>query len=198
MVGTVVEPIVIKVDQIEQPRQPFHRALSREFVAEVLTDAPRYEARSGGDVRANLTRVGTGVLLEAEVAIPLSSDCRRCLRSVDTDLEVAFTLNMVARTGGPDRGEDADAEDAGQGDQAASHEEDEADEEPFDGEKFDLAPLIREQILLELPPIEPLCDEECRGLCVECGQVLDEGDCGHAQKQADPRWAALKNIKLER
>ena len=58
---------------------------------------------------------------------------------------------------------------------------------------IDLAPLLREYALLEIP-IKPLHDPECKGLCIECGQDLNIEDCGHSQDQADSPFADLKKL----
>lgn len=40
----------------------------------------------------------------------------------------------------------------------------------------DLDPDIREELILDYP-INPLCKEDCRGLCPKCGKNLNEGNC---------------------
>ena len=59
--------------------------------------------------------------------------------------------------------------------------------------QIDLAPILREYALLEVP-IKPLHDPECKGLCVECGQDLNLEDCGHNQDVDDSPFAALKKL----
>src|SRR5262249_23284973 len=80
---------------------------------------------------------------------------------------------------------------------AASFDLETVDEEPYSGKTIDLAPALREQILLAAPP-SPLCDEACKGLCPVCGKDLNPGDCGGEKTALDPRWAALKSIQLEK
>ena len=58
---------------------------------------------------------------------------------------------------------------------------------------IDLAELIREYGLLEIP-ISPLCKPDCRGLCLECGQNLNEKDCGHRPAREDSPFAQLKDL----
>ena len=62
----------------------------------------------------------------------------------------------------------------------------------FDGDTgfIDLAPLVRDLSLLEIP-INPICRSNCQGLCMECGQNLNEGECGCETDDIDPRLAAL-------
>jgi len=62
-----------------------------------------------------------------------------------------------------------------------------------DDAQLDLAPLIREYALLEIP-INPLHDPECKGLCIECGQDLNIKDCGHSQDRDDSPFAELKKL----
>jgi uncharacterized protein len=62
-----------------------------------------------------------------------------------------------------------------------------------DDAHIDLAPLIREYALLEIP-IKPLHDPNCKGLCIECGQDLNITDCGHSQDRDDSPFAELKKL----
>lgn len=57
---------------------------------------------------------------------------------------------------------------------------------------IDLQPLVREFALLEFP-IKPLCKSDCKGLCVVCGENLNERDCGHRPENDSP-FAALKQL----
>ena len=62
-----------------------------------------------------------------------------------------------------------------------------------DDAQLDLAPLIREYAILEIP-IKPLHDLECKGLCIECGQDLNLKDCGHSQDSGDLPFARIKDL----
>ncbi|MFN7210762.1 MAG: YceD family protein [Aggregatilineales bacterium] len=59
---------------------------------------------------------------------------------------------------------------------------------------LDLAPLLRQEIILETPTT-PLCKPDCLGLCPECGQNLNEGTCSCQREVIDPRLAALKALR---
>lgn len=58
---------------------------------------------------------------------------------------------------------------------------------------IDLAPLLREYALLEIP-INPLHDANCRGLCPDCGQDLNVRDCGHRPDLSDSPFARIKDL----
>lgn len=63
-----------------------------------------------------------------------------------------------------------------------------------DGPEFDTRPLLIEQIQLNVP-MRPLCSEDCRGLCPQCGAELAEGACDCKDETVDPRWAALSSLR---
>ena len=58
-------------------------------------------------------------------------------------------------------------------------------------EKLDLRPLFEETLLLELPMI-PKCQENCRGLCTQCGANLNLDNCSCQNEVIDFRWEKLK------
>jgi uncharacterized protein len=65
-----------------------------------------------------------------------------------------------------------------------------------EGETFDTGPLLREQLQLGVP-MKPLCREDCRGLCPQCGADRNRGDCDCKDDWVDPRWAALADLKTD-
>jgi uncharacterized protein len=58
---------------------------------------------------------------------------------------------------------------------------------------IDLRPLLREYFLLAVP-LHGLCRPDCRGLCPECGNNLNEETCEHPVSDIDPRMAVLKTL----
>ena len=62
-----------------------------------------------------------------------------------------------------------------------------------DDAQIDLAPLVRDYALTEVP-ISPVCKPDCKGLCAECGQNLNEKDCGHRAETNDSPFSVLKNL----
>ena len=57
---------------------------------------------------------------------------------------------------------------------------------------FDLEPELRDAVVLALP-MQPVCQEDCPGLCAECGARLAD-DPDHHHDAVDIRWAALKGL----
>jgi uncharacterized protein len=72
-------------------------------------------------------------------------------------------------------------------------EETELDEAYVENGEIDLAEVVREQILLDLPE-QVYCSDDCKGLCPKCGSNLNLIDCNCIFSEIDPRWAALKGL----
>jgi uncharacterized protein len=64
----------------------------------------------------------------------------------------------------------------------------------YQGDGLLLEDVLKEQILLAVP-IRVLCNDDCRGLCPQCGQNRNVAPCNCAEKITDPRWAALAELK---
>jgi len=58
---------------------------------------------------------------------------------------------------------------------------------------IDLGPLVRDTVLLNLPT-DPLCREDCAGLCPRCGVNLNDEPHDHPP-EIDARWTALRELK---
>jgi uncharacterized protein len=64
-------------------------------------------------------------------------------------------------------------------------------------QELDVHAWARDALLLALPA-QIVCREECLGLCPVCGENLNTAGPDHAHESApDPRWAALRELKLE-
>jgi uncharacterized protein len=64
-------------------------------------------------------------------------------------------------------------------------------------EQLDLAAWAHDALALGLPD-QLLCRDECAGLCPECGADLNTAGPEHGHEAAlDPRWAKLRELKLE-
>ncbi|HSE49239.1 MAG TPA: DUF177 domain-containing protein [Terriglobales bacterium] len=107
--------------------------------------------------------------------------CARCLENMTRDLAAEFDL-LYRPLAAVERD-----------DQLAISE---ADTEVgfYKGEGLQLEDVLREQLLLAVP-VKAVCREECRGLCPQCGQNLNEGKCACGPAPSDPRWNALRELR---
>jgi uncharacterized protein len=67
----------------------------------------------------------------------------------------------------------------------------------YNGEKVELSPLVAEQLLLDIPRF-PICREDCRGLCPQCGINLKEKVCHCAPMPVEGPFSTLKGFKSKK
>lgn len=135
-------------------------------------------ARLLGDLHLDgvLESVVDGILVRGSVAAQVEMACARCL----TDLQTEISADVVELFSDP-----ADAE---------SPDDVEAGYEISDG-TIDLDTLIRDA-LVPAVPYRPLCREDCKGLCAQCGTNRNEAECACVDQTVDARWAALEGLQL--
>jgi uncharacterized protein len=126
--------------------------------------------------RVELARTNRGLFVRARFTTSLEAECSRCLREIEVPLELEVEEEALPSiditTGQPvDIGAEPDVL------RLNDHHE------------VELEQTVREAIQLA-EPIAPLCEEACRGLCIECGERL-EGDHDHGEAPVDPRLAGL-------
>jgi uncharacterized protein len=67
----------------------------------------------------------------------------------------------------------------------------------YEDNVIDLGQLMQEQCYLAVP-MKPLCQEDCRGLCPECGTNLNTASCECRQTWVDPRLAVLDQLRKDK
>ncbi|MGH3912955.1 MAG: YceD family protein [Pseudonocardiaceae bacterium] len=125
------------------------------------------------DVR--LESVMEGVLVSGTVTAALAGECARCLDPLVDRLEVEITELFAYPDTATDESTDPDE---------VSRVVDDL---------VDLEPVVRDAALLALPQA-PLCQDNCPGLCPECGGKWAALGADHRHETMDPRWAALKHF----
>lgn len=119
-----------------------------------------------------LEAVVEGVLVTGTAHAQLVGECVRCLAEVTDEVEVdvqeLFTYPGSAT--------------------------DDEETSRLDGELLDLEPVLRDEIVLELP-FQPVCRPDCRGLCPECGADLNVVAEHSHDAAVDPRWASLAQLE---
>ena len=133
-------------------------------------------------VDATLTSVDDGVLVRGSADVHVHGECVRCLRDIDEEHTVGFDeLYYLPESAAAQRAE---------GDEEAD------DLFLLGSTTLDLEPAVRDALLLDLP-LRPLCVEDCRGLCADCGERLDDLPADHHHELLDPRWSALAGLLAE-
>jgi uncharacterized protein len=132
-----------------------------------------------------LARTNRGLLVVAELDTSLATVCSRCLRDIEIPIHISIeeeALPSIELHSGP-----------------AVVGREEGDDELLrltDHHELDLETPVREAIQLA-EPIAPLCRPDCPGLCLVCGERLDEGAHDHPDDEIDPRLEALRAFKAD-
>ena len=122
--------------------------------------------------------------------------CSRCVGPVRIPIDEKLRVTFLPGHAMPADDDEATADDAAAtgDDDGAELAEDDLDVFAFDGERIDLEPLFREQLVLAVP-YAPLCKDDCKGLCPQCGIDRNTDSCA-CEPPIDPRLAALKGLKI--
>lgn len=137
-----------------------------------------------GDV--TVTREYDNIRVTGRITAPLTLSCSRCLADFTSFVDTSFTIffrkeNAIATSA-------EDELELGEMDLLSS---------AYSGDEIDLTHEIEEQIAMEIP-LKPLCSEECKGLCHECGIDLNTSSCSCVKEPAGLAFSALKDFRVIR
>jgi uncharacterized protein len=163
--------------RIRQAHTRFDRTFDPSEV-QMADDAYRIVApvHLGIDIDKDHDRFRLAGTVRTELELP----CSRCLEPFRLPVDAPFDQRYLPQAN-------------------ASAEETEVAEEDLEtsfyrDEQIDLSELLREQFYLALP-MKPLCRDDCKGLCPQCGMNLNSGTCDCGTGWEDPRLAPLKQLK---
>jgi uncharacterized protein len=135
------------------------------------------------DGTVRIARTNRGVYVDAKLSTAIDGECSRCLRDSEIPTTVEIHEEVLPRV-----------------DIATGRALDTSTEPDVarlsDHHELDLAALAADAISLE-QPIAPLCEPDCPGLCVTCGERRGPGHAAHEEDQIDPRLAALKAFRVD-
>ena len=126
------------------------------------------------------TRSGEDLMFSATLNSEIVGRCGRCLEEYTLSLAREFS-----RVLSPGRTLDREQELTA----------DELSASFYSEEEVDLSALVHEETLLALPS-RPLCREDCRGLCSQCGINLNVESCECRPEWKEPRLTVLSNLRL--
>ena len=167
----------ISLDSVLDEAVPF--AFELHFTPEGLDREPLLgvsPVRLAGEV----SRIEKGFAFDARMDYSGRLECSRCLASYPFENSEDFSLVLRKRPA------------LGSGEIEVRSEE--LDEYFYEDPVISVEPIAEERIQMAVP-MKPLCREDCRGLCPQCGQDLNVTACGCAVETDDPRWEALRVLK---
>ena len=166
------------LDTRDLPRSPgAMRVVNRVIPAPPDLGLELIRVPVGADLALELRMesVSEGVLVTARAQAHLEGECGRCLREIGDELDVTYQeLYAYAHST-----------------TVETTEEDEVGR--IQSDLIDLEPALRDAIVLDLQ-VNPVCREDCPGLCPDCGVPWDDLPDDHEHRQVDPRWAALDRL----
>ncbi len=124
------------------------------------------------EATVDVSHTTAGYALRLRFEAELTGPCMRCLEGAEHHLDVdALEVDQ------PGGGEDLQS--------------------PYlDGDQLDVSAWARDALALALPT-QIVCREDCAGLCAVCGENLNRVPDHAHEAEPDPRWAALRELKLE-
>lgn len=135
------------------------------------------------ELRARITRAGTNVAIRGEVTAAMEVSCVRCLEQAVVPVREVLDVVLVPSA---ERPEEEDHE------LVAT----EMDFYYYD-DTIDFRSIVWDHLVVTIP-IQPVCSEDCRGLCPYCGTNLNLEQCSCVADEVDERLAVLKRLKHHR
>jgi uncharacterized protein len=133
------------------------------------------------DIDLHVERIDDTVYVRGDVSANVHMVCGRCLDEFDQVIEFPLELAFF-----PEEEEEAVEE-------SRELRAEEMGAGYYTEDEIDIAEVVAEHLVLNLP-IRPLCDENCKGICPQCGANLNEEQCGCEKKNIDPRMEGLKKF----
>jgi len=171
-------PVLLDLTRYRQPSAHFQRTFQP---SEVGSEGDTYEVVAPVDLEFDIHKDKDKFRLVGRVRTELELTCSRCAEPYRFPVDAEFDQRYLPEAAASDAAETEIADD----DLETSY---------YSDEQIDLGVVMREQFYLALP-MKPLCREDCKGLCAQCGTNLNTGTCDCSPVWEDPRLAALKAIK---
>ncbi len=125
-------------------------------------------------VVGEFVNIGGSIELKAKASCRIRYTCDRCCENFESDFECSFEEVF--------KKEDARVED---------------DQNPdaviLSGTAVELDEIVLANVIVNLPT-KRLCSEECKGLCPNCGQNLNQSECRCDTRPTDPRFDILDKL----
>jgi uncharacterized protein len=171
MAAVLADPFVVALRELRDVHGVRRHEVRRGWLLEEVAADVDSRVPPGAEAVADvvLEAFDGGVSVSGRVSAPWQGECRRCLASINGELDVE--VRELFRRGG-------------------SQEE---GTYPINEDHLSLRELVVDALFVGLPLL-PLCRDDCRGICAHCGADRNVEDCGCAETEVDPRWAGLRAL----
>jgi len=172
--------MVIDLITLEKSPFPFEFSFTPD---EIDLDIETVKLKNAVEIEGELTKRIVQTDVKGKIYAEVETECSRCLQATRLNLKFSFAAAFVTEENYTEAKE-------------AELKADDLDVSIFNGDKIDVTELVREQILLNLPE-QAFCREDCKGLCEKCGADQNLLDCNCKEKEVDPRWQGLRELKIK-
>ncbi len=121
-----------------------------------------------GIIRKSSDSIRMNLNIKAKVAVP----CSRCLEEAEYPIDMEAEVVLLTED--------------------TVSWEDEYDSFIIENDEIDLIDIATLEILQEIL-VQPLCGEDCQGICPSCGKNLNTEEC-NCEKETDSRFDILKEL----
>jgi uncharacterized protein len=176
----------IKLDEIKESGYHLSCSRNKDWIENTVSDIESIDFTfiDGVRIQLEVSRSERSFFISGLISTIISINCIRCLDDFDYPLEAEFRYTLYPS------------------DESKVSPEMEINREDLDllyyqGDGIDIAPLVREQILLNVPSC-PQCRESCEGICSQCGSNLNQGPCQCAkQEKVISKFEILKHFPVK-
>jgi uncharacterized metal-binding protein YceD (DUF177 family) len=202
VIGDSAASWVLRVDEIPDHGIEIKKEIPKQAVAALVKGSKDSQSHwePTGPMHLDLALAPQieGFSLKGQISLIVACDCVRCLENTEFafDLDISLSLVEGEEAIDADRGYDLDPQNiASLLDGGASPDALFTDDEDFvvyQNEIIDLAALLREQILLDLP-MNPRCGDPGATAQNTCAPIAEEY-LSNKNSEVDPRWAPLAEL----
>ena len=175
----------LELDEITEEGVNLQWKEDRGSLAAFLEHVPRIDFlfETPLDARATVRKVGQSIVINGSVNAVLGLRCVRCLEEFSYPLSSTYEVTLHP------------LKEASLEDEVELNEED-VGSNFYEGGEIHLSEIACEQVFLEIP-YQPLCHEDCKGLCPVCGKELNRTSCDCRREDVETAFAVLRKLKLD-
>ena len=172
--------MIFEIDKIDEEGQSFEVLESKQHFN---IDPPDCVLTEDVKIQGRLVKIDQEILCQGLLETGLSVTCTRCLIGFSFPVKNKLRVHFIARVENCETGKKIELTDL------------DFEQEFYEEGRIDLSCPVRDLILLSLPQVR-LCQEDCSGLCSQCGTNLNENNCDcNNEEPYDPRLAVLQKLK---
>ena len=146
-------------------------------------------------VSLDLTSVEGLVAVTGVLEGTIVRECVRCLKEYEAPLAFSVRAAFIQEPkSAPRHPKRVDLRKAREEAVEPELEEEPDDQYQYQGNQLELAPMLREHVILSAP-MQPLCSDDCLGLCARCRKNLNEGPCQCAAEPPIPTFRVVQGMK---